>query len=66
MGTDITKSLILDNASIDDGGMESEHVPEWKDQITMRGLMVSNFLGTSFCIITHKLLLITRENGVDL
>lgn len=36
---------------------ESDHttVPEWKDQITIRGLLVSAVLGTLFCIITHKL-----------
>ncbi|THG12253.1 hypothetical protein TEA_029065 [Camellia sinensis var. sinensis] len=34
---------------------ELERIPEWKDQITMRGLVVSAVLGTLFCIITHKL-----------
>ena len=34
---------------------ELEHVPEWKDQITVRGLLVSAVLGSLFCIITHKL-----------
>ena len=37
------------------GDVESEPIPEWKDQITMRGLVVSAVLGTLFCIITHKL-----------
>lgn len=32
-----------------------EIIPEWKDQITLRGLIVSGFLGTLFSIITHKL-----------
>lgn len=32
-----------------------EIIPEWKDQITFRGLIVSALLGTLFCIITHKL-----------
>ncbi|KAL4581515.1 hypothetical protein LXL04_006037 [Taraxacum kok-saghyz] len=32
-----------------------ETIPEWKDQITLRGLIVSALLGTLFCIITHKL-----------
>jgi len=32
-----------------------ETIPEWKDQITFRGLVVSALLGTLFCIITHKL-----------
>ncbi|GER38905.1 YELLOW STRIPE like 6 [Striga asiatica] len=34
---------------------EIEQIPEWKDQITIRGLVVSAILGTLFCIITHKL-----------
>lgn len=33
----------------------SEPVPEWKEQITIRGLVVSAVLGCLFCIITHKL-----------
>ncbi|XP_076923719.1 putative metal-nicotianamine transporter YSL6 [Bidens hawaiensis] len=32
-----------------------EIIPEWKDQITLRGLIVSCLLGTIFCIIAHKL-----------
>lgn len=34
---------------------DSENIPDWKDQITIRGLVVSAVLGTLFCIITHKL-----------
>ncbi|KAK4483234.1 hypothetical protein RD792_010417 [Penstemon davidsonii] len=34
---------------------EEEIIPEWKEQITIRGLVVSAILGTLFCIITHKL-----------
>lgn len=30
-------------------------VPEWKDQITIRCLVVSALLGCLFCVITHKL-----------
>ncbi|GLT35560.1 hypothetical protein SLA2020_100030 [Shorea laevis] len=37
------------------GTVVSERVPEWKGQITIRGLAVSAMLGTLFCIITHKL-----------
>lgn len=35
----------------------SDHniIPEWKDQITIRGLIVSAVLGSLFCIITHNL-----------
>lgn len=35
--------------------VEPDRVPEWKEQITIRGLAVSAVLGTLFCIITHKL-----------
>ncbi|KAB1211799.1 putative metal-nicotianamine transporter YSL6 [Morella rubra] len=35
--------------------VEPEPVPEWKEQITVRGLAVSALLGSLFCIITHKL-----------
>ncbi|KAI9177190.1 hypothetical protein LWI28_012107 [Acer negundo] len=58
MGTEVEVSepLILPDNKV--GGAESdEHdqIPEWKDQITIRGLLVSALLGTLFCIITHKL-----------
>ncbi|KAE9584455.1 hypothetical protein Lal_00042720 [Lupinus albus] len=52
MGTEISETLLLDPSHDEE---ESEHVPEWKEQITIRGLVVSAFLGTLFCIITHKL-----------
>ncbi|XVF16167.1 hypothetical protein REPUB_Repub10bG0008200 [Reevesia pubescens] len=55
MGTEISEPLILDKKNGDGSGVESELVPEWKDQITIRGLVVSALLGTLFCIITHKL-----------
>ncbi|XP_050383922.1 probable metal-nicotianamine transporter YSL6 isoform X2 [Argentina anserina] len=35
--------------------VDDDRVPEWKEQITIRGLVVSAVLGTLFCIITHKL-----------
>ncbi|KAH9696067.1 putative metal-nicotianamine transporter YSL6 [Citrus sinensis] len=34
---------------------EDQLIPEWKDQITIRGLAVSAIMGTLFCIITHRL-----------
>ena len=34
---------------------DRHQIPEWKDQITIRGLAVSAVLGSLFCIITHKL-----------
>ncbi|XP_074294344.1 putative metal-nicotianamine transporter YSL6 [Silene latifolia] len=35
--------------------LSHENIPEWKEQITIRGLVVSALLGFLFCIITHKL-----------
>ncbi|KAG8658529.1 probable metal-nicotianamine transporter YSL6 [Manihot esculenta] len=37
----------------------SESYPQWKDQITFRGLAVSALLGTVFCILVHRLSLAT-------
>ena len=59
MGTEsssveISEPLLLDSQKVLQSP-ESEAIPEWKDQITIRGLVVSAFLGTLFCIITHKL-----------
>lgn len=34
---------------------EEKKIPPWRDQVTIRGLVVSALLGTLFCIITHKL-----------
>ncbi|KAI7733930.1 hypothetical protein M8C21_004002 [Ambrosia artemisiifolia] len=47
---DITDPLLQEPTHID-----SETIPEWKEQITLRGLVASALLGTLFCIITHKL-----------
>ena len=33
----------------------AEVIPKWWEQITLRGIVVSAFLGTIFCVITHKL-----------
>ena len=33
----------------------AEVIPKWWEQITLRGLVVSAFLGAIFCVITHKL-----------
>ncbi|KAK7377605.1 hypothetical protein VNO80_03033 [Phaseolus coccineus] len=53
---DISEPLLVDPL----GNAEKEkylreEIPEWKEQITIRGLVVSAVLGTLFCIITHKL-----------
>ena len=48
---DITEPLVVEKNS----PSVSEHVPEWKEQITIRGLVVSAVLGCLFCIITHNL-----------
>ncbi|PWA50898.1 oligopeptide transporter [Artemisia annua] len=58
MGSEITEPFLTDSSSEpkqqpDNDDLES--IPEWKDQITLRGLIVSALLGTLFCIITHKL-----------
>ncbi|KAF7819399.1 putative metal-nicotianamine transporter YSL6 [Senna tora] len=50
---DISEPLLLGSQKA--SSTESESVPEWKDQITVRGLVVSALLGGLFCIITHKL-----------
>ncbi|KAL8139960.1 hypothetical protein V2J09_005981 [Rumex salicifolius] len=57
MGTavEITEPLIPDSEKSEEKAIEFERVPEWKEQITIRGLAVSALLGTLFCVITHKL-----------
>lgn len=52
---EITEPLIHRSEAINADDLASEIVPEWKDQITIRGLVVSAILGSLFCIITHKL-----------
>ncbi|KAJ6846022.1 putative metal-nicotianamine transporter YSL6 [Iris pallida] len=57
MGTEISESLLIpdsDEASAPSPASEEE-IPPWRDQITVRGLVVSAVLGSLFCIITHKL-----------
>ncbi|KAK9104110.1 hypothetical protein Scep_020954 [Stephania cephalantha] len=53
-GVEISEALLIDEKSqkLRDLG---EIVPPWKDQITVRGVVVSAVLGALFCIITHKL-----------
>ncbi|XP_020581878.1 probable metal-nicotianamine transporter YSL6 [Phalaenopsis equestris] len=59
MGTsiDITEPMLRLSAEEADGRIAdgSERIPPWKEQITLRGLVVSALLGCLFCIITHKL-----------
>ncbi|KAE8021304.1 hypothetical protein FH972_007208 [Carpinus fangiana] len=50
---EISEPLLEDKQRI--GTLEQDRVPEWREQITVRGLAVSAVLGTLFCIITHKL-----------
>lgn len=52
---EITEPLIVESRKILDAELQEERIPGWKDQITIRGLVVSALLGTLFCIITHKL-----------
>ncbi|CAK7328335.1 unnamed protein product [Dovyalis caffra] len=55
MGTEITEPLLLDSNETIKTVDSAEIIPEWKDQITIRGLVASAILGILFCIITHKL-----------
>ncbi|VVB09463.1 unnamed protein product [Arabis nemorensis] len=61
METEIPKSAEISETLLSSGKPPTnldyydEVVPEWKDQITIRGLIVSALLGILFCIITHKL-----------
>lgn len=62
MGTENSASVEISEPFLDvtdkvnDSSLEHlENIPDWKDQITIRGLVVSALLGTLFCIITHKL-----------
>ena len=52
MGTEISDPLIVPPAQKPE---EEIPIPQWRDQITIRGLVVSAILGSLFCIITHKL-----------
>ncbi|XP_047163640.1 probable metal-nicotianamine transporter YSL6 [Vigna umbellata] len=61
MGTETSSVDISEPLLVNPNGNEEkeeylrEEVPEWKEQITIRGLVVSAVLGSLFCIITHKL-----------
>lgn len=52
---EISEALLPGSDKTATAAIQDEHVPEWKEQITIRGLAVSALLGTLFCIITHKL-----------
>lgn len=54
-GVEISEPLLRDETTENNRDFELEIIPEWKDQITIRGLVVSAILGALFCIITHKL-----------
>ncbi|KAM7267922.1 hypothetical protein ACFE04_010088 [Oxalis oulophora] len=65
MGTEISEPLIvsdegkiniMDSSTSTDQKEEEERVPEWKEQITIRGLIVSAVLGTLFCGFGSSLL----------
>ena len=62
MGTEgssveISEPLLVEETQKIRAVEDTDHhqIPEWKDQITIRGLAVSAVLGSLFCIITHKL-----------
>lgn len=52
---EITEPLLLPEDTAADIEHEIERIPEWKEQITLRGLVASAILGVLFCVITHKL-----------
>lgn len=52
----MSEPLLLESQKIEDVEFEVlEKIPPWKDQITIRDLVVSVILGTLFCIIPLKL-----------
>ena len=53
-GVEISEPFLPDSGRVREGELE-ETIPEWRDQITVRGLVVSALMGSLFCIITHKL-----------
>ncbi|XP_059294332.1 probable metal-nicotianamine transporter YSL6 [Lycium ferocissimum] len=55
MGTGTIETIEISEPLLDESSKIPENIPDWKDQITIRGLVVSAVLGTLFCIITHKL-----------
>ncbi|KZV42066.1 hypothetical protein F511_18412 [Dorcoceras hygrometricum] len=53
---EITEPLLRpEDTAAADVDSEVERIPEWKEQITVRGLVASAVLGALFCVITHKL-----------
>ncbi|XP_073126451.1 probable metal-nicotianamine transporter YSL6 [Henckelia pumila] len=52
---EITEPLLLPEYTAADVHSQFERIPEWKEQITIRGLVASAVLGVLFCVITHKL-----------
>ncbi|KAF5198548.1 Metal-nicotianamine transporter like [Thalictrum thalictroides] len=56
MGTENRTNLeIAEPLLVESDDNNIREIPPWKDQITIRGLLVSALLGTLFCVITHKL-----------
>ncbi|XP_027348880.1 probable metal-nicotianamine transporter YSL6 [Abrus precatorius] len=55
MGTETSSVEISEPLLREECSSQIEKIPEWKEQITVRGLVVSAVLGSLFCIITHKL-----------
>ncbi|GJX11871.1 probable metal-nicotianamine transporter YSL6 [Tanacetum coccineum] len=48
MGSEITEPLVTEPKQAAAASDDLESIPEWKDQITLRGLIVSALLGTYF------------------
>ncbi|MCL7033227.1 hypothetical protein MKW94_015987 [Papaver nudicaule] len=56
MGTENSSELeISEPLLVEKKPAAFDEIPPWRDQITVRGLVVSALLGSLFCIITHKL-----------
>ncbi|OAY68026.1 putative metal-nicotianamine transporter YSL6 [Ananas comosus] len=61
MGTEVSSAAaeigepLLPSPGAAAAAAEEEEIPPWREQITIRGLVVSAMLGTLFCVITHKL-----------
>ncbi|KAL9689562.1 hypothetical protein QQ045_009949 [Rhodiola kirilowii] len=58
MGTEQTSAVEISEPLLSESTKPAdpvEIIPDWKEQITIRGLLVSAVLGTLFCVITHKL-----------
>jgi uncharacterized oligopeptide transporter (OPT) family protein len=52
---ELTGALLADGGGSAGAPAGEEVVPPWREQLTVRGIVVSAILGVLFCLITHKL-----------